>query len=343
MLLSRHIPASTPHNHHIRFNSFIPAKLAMITSRRRATPEAADSSPPTLTAPCLPLHLLTQVDDRGTYKNADVAMEDALAEEIRDARSDHVPLIQGRQGCTHEYMEYNTAVATSADDRNHSPDRIEQAVDKGDVPVTQNRAFPGVSSSFGPRGLSASEEPIGMTPEPIDSSLPEAADMLYLIQDGIDYTRTYYRKGENPRSTRKFLIRATTPSEILTTLQQAAQVDLVYLVWSTDVGECYNVDSRHPPDHDYPFATIAPPHWWAGLSAAQVKAGPLADKPSIRHAEATLRDKAKREAADARRKTPRSRAGLAMKEEREKLEEGLRRQNAELPMCKSDRDDRSRE
>jgi hypothetical protein len=181
------------------------------------------------------------------------------------------------------------------------------------------------------------------THERLDSSSPEATDMLYLIQDGIDYTRTCYRKGENPRSIRKFRIRTITSSETLTTLRKAAQVDLVHLIWSTDVEECYYVGSRLPPDHGYPFATIAPAHWWAGLSGAHIKAGPLADKSRIRHAEVTLRDKAKREAAEARRKTPKSKAGLALKEEREKMEEGLRRQDAGLPMCDFDTEDRSGE
>jgi len=73
------------------------------------------------------------------------------------------------------------------------------------------------------------------------------------------------------------------------------------------------------------FPGIHDPQWWIGRTAAEIKAGPLADEYDVRSAAATMKE--------------RKRDRTSRKEEMDwKLQEGLRRQEARLRMSDDEED-----
>jgi hypothetical protein len=149
-------------------------------------------------------------------------------------------------------------------------------------------------------------------------------DLLVLIQTGIEYTQGCIKDRTHPRVTRRFPIGITNPpSKILTTLRQAAKCGIAHLVFSKPEMECYELSVPPAPvPTGYPYFSSGSPQWWAGLSATQIRAGPMAQPFQVREAE---RDERKK-----RNKNSKMNLELA------KLEEGHRRQKMGLPMCDLD-------
>lgn len=163
-------------------------------------------------------------------------------------------------------------------------------------------------------------------------------DVMEFIHDGIEYARECYRNQTNPRMTRSFEIPLHHSNSAIISLLRRAQLEgLVTLIRARPKSECYEVGFRPPQALGYPYATIADPHWWAGKSAGEIKAGPMASKGAIREAKAAVRRREGRlSAATVGGKSPMS---AAQRRVNNKLEEGLRRQNEGLRMYDSDGED----
>ncbi|KAF2821216.1 hypothetical protein CC86DRAFT_386747 [Ophiobolus disseminans] len=184
---------------------------------------------------------------------------------------------------------------------------------------------------------SVPNEGAGSSPS-IDNRTDE--ERMQLIEECLEYTHSCRVNNDNPRMNRRFQVPVTFPvSQLLLVLRNATRNGLAGLIWASPNEECYEVGSRPPPEYDgYPFATIGPPQWWVGKSAAEIKAGPLADDRAIRDAQAVLRHKEKRQVGS---ENCRNKKGNSVSRSRieNKLEAGLRRQEANLPMCDSDGED----
>jgi hypothetical protein len=153
-------------------------------------------------------------------------------------------------------------------------------------------------------------------------------DLLVLIQTGIEYTQGCIKDRTHPRVTRRFPIGITNPpSKILTTLRQAAKRGIAHLVFSKPEMKCYELGVPPAPvPVGYPYFSSGSPQWWVGLSAAQIRAGPMAQPSQVREAERWVEEKAERDERKKRNKNSKMNLELA------KLEEGLRRQKMGLPM-----------
>jgi hypothetical protein len=157
-------------------------------------------------------------------------------------------------------------------------------------------------------------------------------DLLVLIHTAIEYTQDCIKDCTHPRVTRRFPIDITNPpSKILTTLRQAAKCGIAHLVFSKPEMEYYELGV--PPalvPTGYPYFSSGSPQWWVGLSAAQTRAGPMAQPLQVREAERWVKEKAERDERKKRNKNSKMNLELA------KLEEGLRRQKMGLPICDLD-------
>lgn len=146
---------------------------------------------------------------------------------------------------------------------------------------------------------------------------------LALVEDCISYVREALTS-QPPRPFTHFSnipVSAFPTSESCILLRQAALEGLAQLAFVTSDTETYTI-ARRPP--------VAPldigEHWWAGLTPAQVRAGPWADEEDIRQAEAELAKLEERKTLSRQRRNGRLSLELRV------IEEGIRRQRAGLRM-----------
>jgi hypothetical protein len=146
---------------------------------------------------------------------------------------------------------------------------------------------------------------------------------LALVEDCISYVREALTS-QPPRPFTHFSnipVSAFPTSESCILLRQAALEGLAQLAFATSDTETYTI-ARRPP--------VAPldigEHWWAGLTPAQVRAGPWADEEDVRQAEGELAKLEERKTLSRQRKNGRLSLELRV------IEEGIRRQKAGLRM-----------
>ena len=146
---------------------------------------------------------------------------------------------------------------------------------------------------------------------------------LALVEDCISYVREALTS-QPPRPfthSSNIPVSAFPTSESCILLRQAALEGLAQLAFATSDTETYTI-ARRPP--------VAPldigEHWWAGLTPAQVRAGPWADEEDVRQAEGELAKLEERKTLSRQRKNGRLSLELRV------IEEGIRRQKAGLRM-----------
>jgi hypothetical protein len=161
--------------------------------------------------------------------------------------------------------------------------------------------------------------------------------LLTCIRTGIAYTRAQHTKSRPVMQTTRFEIRLPTDDYVPTPSQAAALVLLsaayksghATLIRNSPVIRVYELGVPVPylVAEGANVVPIHLPHWWVGKSAAEIKAGPHAEERYVRRAAAHLKGQAtKRKKAEKDGKTKRER------EIEDKLEEGVRRQEAGLKM-----------
>ncbi|KAJ8111867.1 hypothetical protein OPT61_g5635 [Boeremia exigua] len=164
--------------------------------------------------------------------------------------------------------------------------------------------------------------------EPINSDVDRY--IIREVEECIEYTRRWLSQVP-PRTAldyRNFATHAGEhPSQACQMLRKAAQAGLAQFARGTDQEEVYTV-GRPPPVAPIGFGE----HWWAGLTRAQIRAGPTADDRQVRRAENDLERKEKRQ-QEARRKGN-GRLNIQLRV----IEEGLRRQEQGIRMNGSDVD-----
>ena len=163
----------------------------------------------------------------------------------------------------------------------------------------------------------------------------ETDELIARIRTGIHYTRSQLRKNLPPMQTTRFTI--PLPTEIYT--PTTAENTALALLRSSPATSILTAPDFEVFELGIPIPYFVPEgavgqvihsaHWWVGKSAAEIKAGPHAEKTDIKKATAQLKGLATKKQNKVN-KTAKER------EIENKLEEGLRRQQAGEKMCDSD-------
>lgn len=146
---------------------------------------------------------------------------------------------------------------------------------------------------------------------------------LALVEECISYVREALASQPPHPLTHSINIpvSAFPSSESCILLRQAVLEGLAQLASATSNTETYTIACRPP---------VAPlgigEHWWVGLTPAQVRAGPWADKDDIRQAEGELAK------LEERKRLSRQRRNGRLSLELRVIDEGLRRQREGLRM-----------
>lgn len=169
----------------------------------------------------------------------------------------------------------------------------------------------------------------------------EHDQLIMRIQYGIDYTRQQLHDNKAIMQTTRFQLRLASPysaypSKPLKLLQQAHQSGYATQIYASPTHECYEMGIPKPnwvSEGAVAVSRIHDPQWWAGKSAAAVKArdGPHADADGVKEAAKML----KRVATTEQNRTWKTKRQMKVDQ---KLAEGLRRQRLGLKMCGSDDD-----
>jgi hypothetical protein len=164
---------------------------------------------------------------------------------------------------------------------------------------------------------------------------PNMDELLIRIYDGIDYMRSQQRKNLPVMQTTCFCIPLppTTPAEgtALVLLHRAEEDGLATFILESSFYTVYELGIPVPylVPEGAGVRLIHSPHWWAGKSAAEVKAGPRTEKKDVRRAAGHLKGL-------ATKKEKKVEKSKRVREIESKLVEGLRRQERKEKMCDSD-------
>ncbi|KAH7067451.1 hypothetical protein BKA63DRAFT_582333 [Paraphoma chrysanthemicola] len=161
--------------------------------------------------------------------------------------------------------------------------------------------------------------------------------VLLRIYNGIRYSRAQLRKNLPIMQTTHFTIPVPpdTPADgtALVLLRRAEEDGFATFVLESSFHIVFELGMPVPyvVPEGAGVRLIHDPQWWAGKSAAEVKAGPHAEAKDVRRAEGNLKGLATRNEKKAVK-------SKRQREMEEKLREGLRRQDAKGKMCDSDED-----
>jgi hypothetical protein len=144
-------------------------------------------------------------------------------------------------------------------------------------------------------------------------------EIIERILSAIDFSKAKKKAGQSVKQTTRFTLSKDTDRSAFNLLREATNNGLAKLIFTNPEEECYEIAAPDQPQHKG-----LDPQWWEGKSAAEIRAGPLADREDIEVADSFLKKKkAKSGKRDEKRRVQRSK-----KKVEDKLAEGLRRQEA---------------
>ncbi|KAF2678744.1 hypothetical protein K458DRAFT_408640 [Lentithecium fluviatile CBS 122367] len=140
------------------------------------------------------------------------------------------------------------------------------------------------------------------------------------IRGALAHTRTHFAAGTHPTAFSNFNVPVKPHSIALTLLRKAAAAGIATFIYSSPTSEYYSLGIPPAPR---PFRE-PDPTWFAGLTRAEMRAGPIREDADVRVAERELRYQAHRREKSLKK-------GRLYNEEYEVMI-GLRRQILGLPM-----------
>jgi hypothetical protein len=144
-------------------------------------------------------------------------------------------------------------------------------------------------------------------------------EIIERILSAIDYSKAKKKARQSVKQTTRFTLSKDTDRLALNLLREATNNGLAKLIFTTPEEECYEIAAPDQPQH-----MGLDPQWWEGKSAAEIRAGPLADGEDIEVADSFL----KKKKAKSGKRNEKRRVQRSKKKVEDKLAEGLRRQEA---------------